>query len=293
MLLDRSHLELLAAIAEHGQLGAAAESIHLSTSAASRRIRQAERRVGAVLVTAAGRSISLTDSGRLLADAAVEIDRIGSQAELAANWLDRGSEAAIKIGLGFYDSLAWLLVADALPPLEVVRVSRRGFEADLRAGRVDLIIDVEAGGIARSGLSRHELTEDTLVAVVPSRSDLANLDRGLTAVDLVEPNYLASDTDPRAGFEFETLFLPAGVSPRTITPVESVGLISELVAKGMGVTIQPTLALGAQPSFPDWAIKALELQPRVTWVAITRSEDVGRVAEVLEVLRHEFQKRVV
>ena len=61
MPLDRPHLELLQALADHQTLRAAATSINLSPSAASRRLDDAERRVGVALTHTPGRSLELTD----------------------------------------------------------------------------------------------------------------------------------------------------------------------------------------------------------------------------------------
>ena len=87
MPLDRQHLELLRALTEHRTLRAAATSINLSPSAASRRLHDAERRVGVALTRTDGRALELTSAGRYLAEVARDADRLLTEAEVAARVL--------------------------------------------------------------------------------------------------------------------------------------------------------------------------------------------------------------
>ena len=65
MSLDRSHFQLLAALREYGRLGDAGRALHLSPSAASHRLAEAERRAGVELTVGVARTISAVASGWL------------------------------------------------------------------------------------------------------------------------------------------------------------------------------------------------------------------------------------
>ncbi|MEM9517739.1 MAG: LysR family transcriptional regulator [Actinomycetota bacterium] len=261
MALDRTHLELLGALTEHPTLRAAAQSINLSPSAASRRLDDAERRVGVALTETIGRTLTLTAAGRYLADAARDADRRLADAELAARWLDRGETRPVRIGLGFHDAIPWALSTGQ--PIEIVRTTESGWPAALAAGTIDLVVDV---GDAPATGPRLELATDRLVAVVPAGHPLATNGHGIDGPDLAPLPYFASAVEPRPGFEFEQLFRPSGSSPRNIVRVESAAITHDLVAAGRGVTVQPALAV---PPRTDLAIVGLARSIEVRWWAYT------------------------
>lgn len=242
MALDRTHLELLRALTEHATLRAAATSINLSPSAASRRLHDAERRVGVALTRSHGRSLELTDAGRFLADAARDVDRLLADAEIGARWLDRAAERPVRLGLSFYDTIGWAI--DPSTAVEVLRTTERGWPASLTDGSLDLVIDVGEGA-ARPATTL--LAEDRLVAVVPPGHDLAADQRPVDGPDFEAPTYFASAIEPRAGFEFERLFRPSNATPANIVRVESAAFVLDLVAAGRGVSIQPSLTTTNRP----------------------------------------------
>lgn len=79
-MLNLERLRTLDALARHGSVSAAAEGLHVTTSAVSQQLSKLEREVGQQLLAKNGRGVRLTDAGRLLADHAA---RILSQVELA------------------------------------------------------------------------------------------------------------------------------------------------------------------------------------------------------------------
>lgn len=71
--MDIQSLEALIAISAHGSFSAAAERLHLTQPAISKRIQNLEQQVGASLFDRDGRRIHLTDAGKLLLPAAQRI----------------------------------------------------------------------------------------------------------------------------------------------------------------------------------------------------------------------------
>ena len=135
MALERLHLELLQALADHSTLRSAAASINLSPSAASRRLDEAERRVGVTLTRTDGRSLELTPAGRYLAEAARAAARTLDDAEIAARWLDRGAAQPVRVGLGFHDTITWAL--DPTTPFEVLRTTETSWASSIERGAVE------------------------------------------------------------------------------------------------------------------------------------------------------------
>src|SRR5688500_20322181 len=86
-MLDVNRLRVLAAVARHGSVTAAARELHYSQPSVSHHIARLEAETGAQLFQRAGRGIRLTEAGRLLAERAAEIvGRVDSaEAELSAH----------------------------------------------------------------------------------------------------------------------------------------------------------------------------------------------------------------
>lgn len=71
---------MFAAVAWHGSIHAAAESLHVTGSAVSQHIRRLERETGCRLVERNGRGIRLTHTGRVLATSAQKMTSVAAQA---------------------------------------------------------------------------------------------------------------------------------------------------------------------------------------------------------------------
>src|SRR5918997_5972641 len=86
-MLDVQRLRVLAAVARHGSVTAAAEALHYAQPSVSHHLARLEAETGSRLVQRVGRGVRLTEAGRLLADRAEEIlGRLdAAEQELAAH----------------------------------------------------------------------------------------------------------------------------------------------------------------------------------------------------------------
>ena len=86
-MLDATRLRVLVAIARHGSVTAAAQSLNYAQPSISHHMARLESETGAKLMERSGRGIRLTEAGRLLAERAEEIlGRLdAAEAELAAH----------------------------------------------------------------------------------------------------------------------------------------------------------------------------------------------------------------
>jgi LysR family transcriptional regulator for metE and metH len=288
MSLDRPHLQLLAAVEQHGQLGAAARALHISASAASHRMRDAERRVGIALVEQHGRIVRLTPAGRYLAEASHSVEQQLLDAEVVAALIDNGRRPRVTVAIDFYDTAPWIvdLIAGEVS-VDAVRVPVDGAVAALRRRVVDLaVIPVS---VIPTGISTTHLCDDHLVAVVPATSPLATL-RALDAAELSRHPYLAAGLDPQRGFEFRELFAPTGHAPHHIVRIESLHTILAVVANGDGVTIQPSAAV---PDDPRIARRPLHPKPiLVRWIACTAEAPSDELADLIRRIGVNLSARV-
>ncbi len=256
--LERIHFQLLAAVRQYGRLGDAARALHLSASAASHRMGEAEKRMGTALTVPHGRTIRLTPAGEHLADRAAEIERDWERAELSARWIGGGESERIRVAVGFYDTAGWLIDAfsafPGTPRLELLRYSDKHLLDAVRSGDTDLA--VAPWPTLPSGLHNVVLSEDELIAAVPESSELASVEE-LTPAQLHDQTFFTSGYKPSRGFEFHEFFLESGVIPTNVIQIQSLEVMLRLVGAGHGVTIQPSLVLTWNRPHDDVRIIAL------------------------------------
>src|SRR5688572_6684421 len=146
-MLDLNRLRVLAAVARHGSVTAAARELHYSQPSVSHHLARLEAETGAQLFQRVGRGIRLTDAGRMLAERAAEIiGRVDSAAaELSAHvGLSAGRVRVATFGSALVAMLPEVSAALAAehPGLRLEFVDTHPPEALelLRAGEVDAAI---------------------------------------------------------------------------------------------------------------------------------------------------------
>lgn len=270
MSLERHHFQLLLAFAETQNLGRAAERLSISPSAASHRLKEAERRLGVRLAEPEGRSLRLTNAGsRLAAAAAVSEDALRAGEE-TSRWLGSGDRTTVRVALDFFDRAPWFYRYGGFGMfpfrVDIVRVPY-GTSAEAVARRV---VDVGVAVVPEHEEEGEVLANDELAAAVPVGHQA--VERGaLLPEEVAAIPYMTAGDRPLPGFEFHRFLEPAGAYPTEMVMIESVSTILQLVAAGRGLTIQPRTAL--EPVFEGTAVVPLAgVTIPVRWEALTRPE---------------------
>lgn len=269
--LDRAHYQLLLELERRGTLSAASTALFITQSAASQRLREAERRLGFALTVRTGRSVELTTAAKRLVVAARLSERTLSAAEAEARWLGSSGVATLQLALDSYDLVWWLapMVAEIdrrpdLAALEIVRTPAGQGPTAVLEGRADAII--APSGKAGTSHARR-LFDDDLVAVVGTGHPLASHDV-LAPEDFIGASYVTYSTTPQDGFECATFFAPRQIWPGRMLRVESVVAIIELVAAGPWLSILPRWTVPA-----GHGVVALPLNPNppaISWSLLSR-----------------------
>lgn len=243
-MLDLVRLRVLAAVARHGSITAAAKELHYSQPSVSHHLAKLEAETGAQLLQRVGRGIRLTEAGQLLAERAGEIlGRVdAAAAELSSHvGLDAGR---VRLA-GFSSALSTLVpqaaatLARNYPGLDLSLVDSHPEEAlaMLRAGHVD-------------------------VAVIFRYDEFAAEDRGIRLLHLLDDPTYVLGPDPentvaghrasrwiggceRCRSHLLAVCAAEGFSPTIAYTTDDIVVMQALVAAGMGVTILPGLALRA------------------------------------------------
>ncbi|KAA1400312.1 LysR family transcriptional regulator [Aeromicrobium ginsengisoli] len=282
-MLDLNRLRILAAVARHGSVTAAAAELHYSQPSVSHHLARLEAETGAQLFQRAGRGIRLTEAGLVLAERATEI--LG-RVESASAELDAHvglSAGRVRVAV-FGSALVALMpevsaeLASRHPGLRLDLVDTHPPEAIamLRAGEVDVAVvfrydetEPDPPGIRLT----HLLDDPTYLLTTDDRDTIGQHRDDRWVAGCVRCRAHLVELCDREGFEPEVAF----------TTDDMVG-IQALVASGMGVATIPGLALRGHRN-PDVNAHEVPGAPRHVYAA-TYGEppDPPPTAALLDVL---------
>lgn len=243
----------------------------LSPSAASHRLREAERRLGVELAVADGRSLRLTSAGLHLAEVSEVANASVRSAEETARWLASAARPTVRVALGFYDTAPWYVglvgAEDRTSDVDIIRVPYDGTTDAVHRRRADVGVDVVAADVE----VRRPIADDRLMAVV--RMDHPANARGrLDPADVAAATYVTAGDRPQHGFEHHAFFEPAGVMPASLRKVESLAMVLRLMRMHEAVTVQPLLALD-DADLDGLAVVPLAGPPiPVRWTLVVRDD---------------------
>ncbi|MBD0023538.1 LysR family transcriptional regulator [Gordonia pseudamarae] len=203
-VLDLRLLESFVAIVDEGTISAAAESLHVSQPALSRRLRVLEAQVGQQLVHRSNKTATLTDAGARLRDKARTL--LNLAAETMREVSAEGDDISGEIRIGAAESAAFRVIASVAKQLQdrhpAVRCSvhsggGRAVEDGLSSGEFSFGLFIEPWDI-----SRFETTQmphpDRWGILVRRDSPLADSDsfalEALAGLDVVAPERVVTPT---------------------------------------------------------------------------------------------------
>lgn len=274
--LNLNHLALLSGLEETGSVSATAVRLGITQSAASHRLKEAERRLGAALVVRADGHLLLTPEGerlRIFADRTLE-ELVRIEAEIDST--QAGGKVLVRLGQATYSRYHWLpgfldFLAARDPELNF-DLSGRATQRPL-ASLLEGVVDVSTiyGRPSASQRFRwHHLATDPLVAVMAPEHPLAVED--YVDSSLIAPHRVftyAFATEP--GFEWETLIGRPLVPYSRLTPMPSPESTIDLLRAGYGVALFSRWAI--EPEIADGTLVVRPVGLSLDWWAVTRAED--------------------
>jgi DNA-binding transcriptional LysR family regulator len=257
-MLDLHRLHLLQEFAARGSIAAAATALGYTPSAVSQQLAALEREAGIDLLDRSARRATLTDAGRRLAAHAERILAMVEEAET-----DLSAQAAEPSGrivatafpsaaVAFAPALARSLRAHPGLLLVLRQTGAPQGMRLVRSGEVDVAIvddwtsrlseEIEAGG---SILTCYHLVRDQLVLVLPRTHPAADPDRQVDLRALQHESWLAAPAGEPSRLAVDRLLAAVGVTPPVLSEFEGMSTIVSLVARGIGISILPRVAVAA------------------------------------------------
>lgn len=292
--LSIKHLQVLVAFHRTRNLTKIADFLKLTPSAVSRRIEEAEARLGVALFAKAGNRVRLTPAGEYVARTAERVLADLERAESVAARLGSDVRDVVRIGMSTYRSFTWVPEFDthlrrATPAIGLelaVEAESTNLEA-LKGHIVDIVV-TPLDEIPHT--VRIELFSDELVALVSPDHRLA-MRQFLVPADVESENFYTYSLSVRPGFEYLEFLQPGHVQPHRYVMVETPESAAAAARGGQGMTILSRWAMRAD--LEDGRLVALPLGERgvkIRWAALLRAADDKRSVawEVAEQLRAFF-----
>lgn len=145
--MNLKHLFYFWKVAKHGGVVRAAEAIHISPQTLSGQIKLLEDRIGTALFKRQGRSLELTEAGKLALEYANEMFTLGAELDQVLRQYPHGRAIEFRVGVSdaLPKSLAYRLLRPAIKLDEPVRIVCREWRidrllAELALHRLDLVI---------------------------------------------------------------------------------------------------------------------------------------------------------
>lgn len=242
-MLERFHLEILAAVQKHGTLTRAAESLHLSQSALSHSIKKLEGQISAQLWQKEGRNLRLTPAGELVLAMANRVLPQFAHTESLLKQLAKGQMGYLRVGMECHPCYQWLLTViepflEKWPEVEidVKQAFKFGGLAALHNYEIDVLVTPDP--LFKPRVMFIPVFDYEHKLVVSSAHPLA-------VADSVMPEQLAGETlfsypvEPQRLDIFSQFLNPAQCSVKKHKTIETTEIMMQMVAAGRGVCALP------------------------------------------------------
>lgn len=283
-MLNLVHLNVLAAVARHGSVTEAGKELGYSQPSVSHHLSRLEAATGAKLVQRVGRGIRLTPEGELLASRAAEIvGRVDAAAsELAAHvglQAGRVRLAANASAMSTIAPRAAATLVQAHPGLELSLMEHHPADAlqALRRGEVDSALIYRHAGdpVEEDGVRLTHVADDPIYLLSKRRNDrIANH---------VQSAWIGGCE--RCREELFAVCRREGFMPRIASASDDIVVVQALVAAGVGVAIQPGLALEAHHLREVHATEIKEFPRQIYAATYGEPPDPPATIAVIEAIR--------
>lgn len=242
-MLEHSHLKIIQALHVNGTLTEAANTLCLSQPALSHQIRYLEKKMGVTLWEREGRTLRLTQAGKLLLGVANQVLPVLSQAEKTLRAYSEGQQGILRIGVECYPCFEWLTgimsqFMQQMPDVDIDIVHKFQFSGleGLLNHHIDVLVTPDF--IKKEQIYYEIITEYELVLMVSADHSLAKTQQ-LTPEDLSRETLLTFPI-PQERIDILTHFLtPSHLEPAKQKKIESLEIMLQMTALKRGVCVLP------------------------------------------------------
>ena len=243
--MDTQSLKAFIAVAEQKSFSAAAESLYLTQSAVSKRIKQLEEQLGTTLFDRHNRTISLTEAGEALLPRAQHILDLVSDTELELENISGDISGSLTLATSHHIGLHRLppvlrKFVHAHPNVDLdlqFMGSERAYQA-VRLRQVDLALTT-LEQTPKSDIAAIPLWQDDMVCVCAANHRLAGIPQ-ISLQDLSSEPAILPEPDTITYQLINHVFAAEGLSLKAPMPTNYLETIKMLVSVGMGWSVLPS-----------------------------------------------------
>jgi LysR family transcriptional regulator for metE and metH len=246
MELEIRHLRLIQAVAEEGSVTRAGNRLHLTQSALSHQLRDAEERLGAPLFLRLNRKMIPTPAGeRLLRSAQAILEEL-ERAEREVRKSPQAPGGVLRVATSCYTCYHWLpqrlrRLHARFPGVDVrivLEATRQPVEF-LLEGRLDLAILDEK--VRNRSIALRPIFSDELLLIMAPDHPLAS--RPFIRPEDFSGHNLIHYVPKEESSMIQRELIPAGYIPKRVLFVPLTEAIVEMVRAGLGVSVQARWAV--------------------------------------------------
>jgi LysR family transcriptional regulator, regulator for metE and metH len=259
--MEIRHLRLIKAIVEEGSITKAIDKLHLTQSALSHQLKEAEYQLGTKIFLRANKKLILTKAGEKLYEVATEILTKLSETELEIKQMIFGEIGEIRISTECYSSYHWLPSVlkqfHLLYPNIDLKIVTEATHYPLQK-LLDNVLDIAivSDQIKDENIKYIELFQDEVVMVVPENHAWANK-KFVQPEDFTEQHLLIHSLPLETVSVHQFFLAPANITPKKVTPLPLTEASIEMVKADMGIMSMAKWAL--QPYLKNNTIKAIKI----------------------------------
>ncbi len=244
---DLHALRVFLAVAETGNMTAAAGGQGLTQSAVSQLVRQLEECMGAVLVDRSQRPVALTATGRVLQRHAQAIISDAEALEIAVR--HAGTSKVQELNIGVVDSFASTVGPSLIKSLLKTTATHLSFRSGLAHDQAEGLLSRNLDFIITSdplddvdGLDRHTILSEPFLILLPERmgpgSDSQDLKKLAAAHSLIR-----FSARSQIGVQIERHLRRLGIKAARLLEVDATDTLVAMVSAGLGWAIATPFCL--------------------------------------------------
>jgi LysR family transcriptional regulator for metE and metH len=259
--MEIRQLKLIKAIVEEGSITKAIDKMHLTQSALSHQLKEAEYHLGTKIFHRINKKMVLTKAGEKVYEMARDILSRMSDTEMEIKKLIYGESGEIRLSTECYTSYHWLpalmkqyhLVYPNVALTIVMEATHHPLQK-LLAGQLDIAITSDP--VKDDNIVYTELFQDEMVAVVPETHPWAEK-KFVVAADFADQQLIIHSLPMETVTVHQFLLAPAGITPGKIIVLPLTEASIEMVKAEMGIMVMAKWAL--QPYLREGVLRAVRI----------------------------------
>lgn len=259
--MEIKHLKLIKAIVEEGSIVNAIDKLHLTQSALSHQLKEAELQLGTKIFLRKNKKLILTKAGEKLYDVANEIIKKLTETEKEIKSLVLGEIGEIRLSTECYSGYHWLpsvlkqfhLVYPQIELTIVIEATHYPLQK-LLDNKLDIAIVSDV--IKDKNIEYIELFQDEVIMVVSENHPWAQK-KFVLAKDFANEHLFIHSLPLETVTVYQAFLQPNKISPKKITPLPLTEASIEMVRAEIGVMSMAKWAFG--PYQNDDSLKAVKI----------------------------------